>query len=194
MAGHHVIDAYLATLARRLPADTVEELADGLTETWQRHLAGGLEPAVAAQAAIAEFGPAEQVADEFVAQAPGRRTARLLLASGPALGLCWGVSLVTAKVWTWPVAPPVAAAYVAALVVAVATLLAAATARHSYRRTRLGLAGALALVVLDAAMIASVFALAPVFVWPMTVAVAASLLRIGFSIGPTLRLTILKAG
>jgi len=70
MAGHQLIDAYLAGLARRLPADTVDELADGLLETWHHYLGDGLTPDRAARAAIAEFGAADRIADEFVAQAP----------------------------------------------------------------------------------------------------------------------------
>ena len=37
MASHQLIDAYLGSVAPRLPADTVDELADGLTETYRRH-------------------------------------------------------------------------------------------------------------------------------------------------------------
>jgi hypothetical protein len=182
MASHRLIDSYLAHLAARLPAGTVDELADGLTETWQHHLERGLSAERAARAAIAEFGAATRIADEFVAQAPGRRTARLLLATGPALGVCWGTSLVAARVWTWPIPPAAGAAYVVALLVTVALLIGAATSRHSYRRTRLGGIGALNLVLLDAAMIGAVAVLAPMLVWPMGIAVAASLARIGLAI------------
>jgi hypothetical protein len=107
VAGHQLIDDHLSRLARRLPADTVDELADGLTETWQHHLAAGLHTDEAARAAIGEFGTPDQITAAFIAQAPGRRTARMLLATGPPIGLCWGASLVTAQVWTWPI--PVAA-------------------------------------------------------------------------------------
>jgi len=51
MASHQLIDQHLAALARTLPPDTVDELADGLTETWQHHLATGLTPTAAAHAA-----------------------------------------------------------------------------------------------------------------------------------------------
>jgi hypothetical protein len=37
VAGHHLIDGYLAALARRLPTDAVDELA----ETYGRHLSSG---------------------------------------------------------------------------------------------------------------------------------------------------------
>jgi hypothetical protein len=182
MASHPVIDAYRARLARTLPSETVDELTDGLLETWEHHLTDGLRPEHAARAAIADFGDADRVADEFVAQAPGRRMARLLLATGPIMGVCWGTSLIAAKVWTWPIPPVAGAAYGTALLAVVAFLLVAATSRHSYRRTRLGLAGAGWLCVLDAAMIVAVATIAPTVVWPMTIAIPASLARIGFSI------------
>lgn len=39
MAGHHqLIDAYLDEMADRLPVDAVDELTDGLLETWNHHL------------------------------------------------------------------------------------------------------------------------------------------------------------
>jgi len=182
MASHQLIDTYLAGLAERLPADTVDELADGLVETWQHHLASGLTSDRAARAAIAEFGAADRITDEFVAHASGRRTARLLLATGPVMGACWGTSLIAAQVWTWPIPQPIAAAYAASLLIVVAALITAATSRHSYRRTRLGNAGALALVVLDAAMLAAVTMLAPMLAWPMAAAIPASLARIGLAL------------
>lgn len=182
MASHQLIDTYLDGLGARLPADTVDELADGLIETWQHHIAAGLTCDQAAQFAIAEFGTADRIADEFVAHASGRRIARLLLATGPVMGACWGTSLITAKIWTWPVPPLIGAVYAIALASIVVALIAAATSRHSYRRTRLGNAGAFGLAVLDAAMIAAVAVLAPLFVWPMAAAIPASLARIGFTI------------
>jgi hypothetical protein len=189
MASHQLIDDYLADLAGRLPAEVVDELADGLFETWQHHLSSGLGSDEAARTAIAEFGIADRVADEFVAQAPGRRMARLLLATGPIMALCWGPTLVAAKVWSWSVPWPAGAAYVLAFVAVVASLLVAAANRHSYRRTRLGLAGGVGLIALDAAMVAAAAALAPVFVWPMVLAIPASLARIGLALRslPTLR-------
>ena len=84
MASHPLIDDYVTGLARRLPADTVDELGDGLTEAWQQHLDAGLSPTEAARTAIAEFGTPDQITDAFVAQAPGRRRALLLLATGTA--------------------------------------------------------------------------------------------------------------
>ena len=90
MASHHLIDAYLATLARQLPADAVDELADGLAETYQHHRSTGLEPDIAARNSIAEFGTPDLVTEAFVRHAPGRRAALMLLGTGPIIGLCCG--------------------------------------------------------------------------------------------------------
>jgi len=178
MASHQLIENYLAELCGRLPADAVDELADGLDETWRRHLGDGLAPADAARAAIAEFGTPNQVTAAFVRLSPGRRIAMLLLGSGPLVGACWGASLVTAHAWTWPVPIAGVTLYALALLAVVGTLVAAATSRHGYRRTRLAAAGGLGLVALDAIMIAAVLTSAPVPMWPMAAAILASLARI----------------
>jgi hypothetical protein len=182
VAGHQLIDDHLTRLAHRLPADTVDELADGLTETWQHHLARGLPPAAAARAAIREFGTPEQTTSAFIAQAPGRRTARLLLATGPPIGICWGASLITAQVWTWAVPVAATATLAVALLAVAAALALAATGRRSYRRTRIGGIGALGLLTLDVAMLAGVFLIAPTMAWPMAVAIPASLARVGLTL------------
>ena len=182
MARHQLIDEHLADLARRLPADAVDELADGLLETWRRHLDAGLAPAGAAQAAIAEFGSPAEITGAFVAQSPGRRTARTLLATGPLVGVCWGAGLAVGQVWTWSVPALAAAGFGVALFAVIAALIAAATSRRSYRRARLGGAGGLGLVVLDAVMVVAVLLVAPVLVWPLLVAIPASLTRIGLTL------------
>jgi hypothetical protein len=182
MAGHRLIEDYLADLGRRLPPQVIDELGDGLAETWHRHLAAGFPPAAAARAAIAEFGTAEEITTAFVIQAPARRAARLLLATGPLVGVCWGVSLAAAHAWTWPVAPAAAVLYGATLLAVVASLLASATSRRSYRAARLGTVGGLGLVALDATMLATVVLIAPTLVWPMMVAVPVSLARIGLTV------------
>jgi hypothetical protein len=64
----------------------------------------------------------------------------------------------------------------------VASLVVAASNRHSLRRTRLGLAGGSVLIGLDAAMVAAAVAFAPMFVWPMALAIPASLARIGLGL------------
>jgi hypothetical protein len=83
-----LIDDYLAGLRRRLPAPIAEEAAAGLLETYEHHLASDAGDQEAARAALAEFGDLTTVAGEFTRQAPGRRAARLLLATGPVAGAC----------------------------------------------------------------------------------------------------------
>jgi hypothetical protein len=183
VAGHELITAHLAALARRLPADAVDELADGLVETWQQHLAAGLPPTRAAHAAVDEFGTVDQIVGAFVTHCPARRTARTLLATGPLAGVCWGATLASAHAWTWPVPTVAVAVGGAVLVAVVAALVASATSRTSYRRARLGTAGSLGLAALDATMLATVLILAPAPVWPMVAAVPVSLARIGLTLG-----------
>jgi hypothetical protein len=187
MAGHELIDAYLADLARRLPGELVDELADGLNETWQHHRHAGLDSTAAAQATIAEFGSLAQVTNAFVRLAPGRHTARLLLATGPLLGAAWGASLALGHAWTWPVHILAAASYLLLFLVVVAALITAATSHHNYRRTHLGTLGAYGLIALDMGMIAATLHLAPTLTWPMAVAIPASLTRIILALGRTTR-------
>jgi hypothetical protein len=51
MPGPGLIARYLDALARQLPGPVVEELADGLEETYRRHLSLGLTPAAEAASA-----------------------------------------------------------------------------------------------------------------------------------------------
>lgn len=175
MSGHRLIQAYLDEL-RALPAEVVDELADGLIETYDHHRALGHSPGDAARAAIAEFGSADQIVAAFDQITPARRTSRLLLATGPLVGACWGTALLTADVWTWPIptwAPP---ALGAALLTVVALLLTGARAAGGRaRRTASFAAGGLAL--LDSLMISGVAATAPALSWPLRVAILASLAR-----------------
>jgi hypothetical protein len=181
MASHHLIDTYLDELRRRLTDDAVDELADGLYETWHHFLGQGLTATDAAHAAIAEFGSPTQITGAFVSHSSGRTTARLLLATGPVVGASWGASLVAARAWSWPVPTAAAGAFALTLVGVVALLVAAATSRHDHRRTRLGHVGAVGLMALDIAMLAAVPLVAPVIVWPMAVAMTASLVRIAIT-------------
>jgi len=182
VAGHALIDAYRAELGRRLPADAIDELIDGLVETYEQHLAHGLEPAGAATAAISEFGHPEEVLAGFTRLAPGRRTAAALLATGPALGACWATSLIVGRAWTWPIPTAVSMTFFLTLLAVVAILAAAATSRRDYVRTRLAAPGGAGLVLLDAAMLVAVWLVAPAIVWPMAVAIPASLARICFTV------------
>jgi len=158
---------------RHLPADVVQELTDGLMETYDAHRARGRAPDDAARAAIAEFGTIEAILAAFEAIAPGRRASRILLATGPLVGLCWGTALLTSRAWTWPVpnwAPPILAA---GLVTVIPLLLVGA--RHG-RRSDAACFGAGGLVVLDTVVILGVLAVAPA-VWSLLPAMLASLLR-----------------
>jgi hypothetical protein len=181
MAGHALIDTHLATLARRLPAGAVDELADGLIETYQHHLARGLDQAAAAAAAVAEFGDTDQILAAFTRQAPGRRTALALLATGPVFAACWGPSLIMSHVWAWPIPNAAETAFGLALLGIVAILAIAATSQHHYGRTRLAAAGGIGLIVLDTAMLTAVLLAAPTLVWPMAIGIPASLARIAFT-------------
>jgi membrane-bound metal-dependent hydrolase YbcI (DUF457 family) len=68
------------------------------------------------------------------------------------------------------------------LVATVVILVVAASSRRSYRRTRLGVVGALALVLLDAVMVGAAPALAPTMGALMSVAMLASISRIAVAI------------
>jgi hypothetical protein len=179
MAGHHLIAAYLDGLRRRLPADAVDELADGLLETFDHRLATGVDADTAARQAIAEFGDVDTIHAAFTRHSPGRRLAIRLLATGPAVGACWAGTLLLGHAWTWPVPGSARLAFGLALLATVATLGAAAGTRRNSPRTRIAALGGLGLVVLDATMIATTLVAAPVLVWPMAAAIPASLLRIG---------------
>ncbi len=179
MAGHPLIEAYRAGLTHRLPADVVDELADGLTETWQHHLTAGSPPESAARAAIAEFGALDQVVDAFVTQSFGRRIARLLLSTGPVVGACWGAGLVSARPSGWPLPALAAIPLGVALLVVVGTLMVAATSRHNYYRARLGIVGGLGLIVLDLVLLTVIVVATPTPAWPLLAGTAASLARIG---------------
>jgi hypothetical protein len=183
MAGHDhpLIDAYLTIMTRQLPANAVEELADGLTETYRHHLSRGLDPDTAAAAAIAEFGEPDLVLAAFIRQSPGQRAARALLCSGPAVGFCWGATLITGHAWTWPVPAALRLAFGLTLLAAITTLAFAATSRHSYRRTRMTAAGGVGLITLDATMLATVLLIPQPLVWPMALAIPASLTRIALT-------------
>jgi hypothetical protein len=182
VASHHLIDSYLSTLRRRLPAETADELADGLIETYRHQLAGNLPADVAARAAITEFGHPDLVTAAFIRQAPGRHLALVLLGIGPVVGTCWAAALIAAHAWTWPVPTPVRLAFGATLLASIAILVIAATSRRSYTRTRVAALGGFAVIALDAAMLGAVVLAAPVLVWPMAVAIPASVARFGLTV------------
>jgi hypothetical protein len=173
-----LITSYLIGLRRSLPAPVADEAADGLIETYERQLAAGAGDQQAARAAVADFGDLDIVVGEYTRQAPGRRAARLLLATGPAVGACWAVALVTSRAWTWPV--PVAArlAFGAVLMVTVLVLLIVLTSRQSYQRTRLAMLAGPVIIALDATAVVAALTTAPTFTWALALAAAASISRI----------------
>jgi hypothetical protein len=111
------VRTYLAEIATRLtgPAqarrDILAELDGGLADAACAYRADGMSPAQAARAAIAEFGRPDQVAAGFRAElstAQARRTAFILMATGPAIGVLWaaaalasGIGAHDAAPWRW---------------------------------------------------------------------------------------------
>jgi len=181
---HALIEGYLAALRGRLPADTVDELADGLIETFDRQRSAGLDADAAARAAVAHFGDAERVLAAFARQAPGRHAARVLLAVGPLVGGCWAATLVIGDAARWPVPVAVRPVLAGVLIAAVVALLAAAVGVGGYRGTnRTAAAAGLCLICLDAAALSVVAVTAPPLVWPMALALPASAVRIAFTAG-----------
>ncbi|GIJ52325.1 hypothetical protein Val02_92110 [Virgisporangium aliadipatigenens] len=177
MAGHDLIDAYLAAAARCLPREVVDELADGLVETYQRQRSEGLDADAAAETAIERFGDLDVVLAAFVRQSPGRSVARILLCSGPVVGTCWGAALLAGPT-SLPAPALVRVVFGAAVLTVVGLLAVAATARLGYRRTRAGAVGGTTLIVLDAVAIVAVLNAGPGLPWPTAAACAASLTRI----------------
>lgn len=176
------LKAYLDTLSGQLPGPVVEELTDGLEETWRRYLCLGLAPEEAAAAAVAEFGAPDVIAAEFARTHPGRRAARRLLAVGPVVGVCWAVALVTGRAWSWPV--PAASQIVPGLALAAIVALLAAAARTTRYRSagQAGAAGCIGTAALDAFMIIGVLAADPAARWAAAVAMTASAARLVLSV------------
>jgi hypothetical protein len=174
-----LISSYLAVLEAQLPASIVEELADGLAETHRSYLRQGLAPDLAAQAAVAEFGEPELIVAGFARVNPARRAARRLLGVGPAVGACWIAALLTSRAWAVPVSARMLAGLTLAAVIA---LLATSALGTRYRlAARMGAAGFLGVIALDAALIAGVAFAGVPLTWVLAVAVAASAARISFA-------------
>ncbi|NAS21028.1 hypothetical protein GT755_04920 [Herbidospora sp. NEAU-GS84] len=158
MAGHDLIDSQLRVLARRLPGPVVEELADGLTETYQAQLQRLGDPQAAALEAVAEFGDADSICAAFVRQAPSRAAGRALPATGPIVGAMWAIALVNAQAWTWPMPSTAALGGGAALT---------QTVSYHYKAVRLAaVSGAFGMVLVDVTVLttATVMALPSILI------------------------------
>jgi hypothetical protein len=183
MAEPGLISDYLAALSAELPAPIVLELADGLEQTHRRYLGQGLDPEVAARAAVAEFGEPPVVVAAFTDASPARRAARRLLAIGPLVGACWGTALVINRAWVWPVPAGVRVLLGAALITVLGLLAAAAFGRRYRSAVRAAAAGCVGIAVLDATMAIAATLAVPAVIWPVIVAAAASAVRISFATG-----------
>jgi hypothetical protein len=181
MAEPSLIRGYLTELSAQLPAPVVAELADGLDQTCQHYLGQGLAPDAAARAALAEFGEPRVILAAFARASPARRAARRLLVTGPMVGACWGTALITNRAWIWPIPAGARAVAGAALITVIVLLAGAAFSRHYRPAGRAAAAGCIGITALDATLLITVAFVAPTVIWPVIVAVAASLARIAFS-------------
>jgi hypothetical protein len=176
-----LISGYLAALSAQLPAPIVEELADGLGQTHQHYLSSGLSADAAACAALAEFGDPQVIIAAFTQLSPARRAARALLATGPLAGACWGTALITGRAWTWPIPFTARLLFAVALITVIGLLAAAAFGRRYRPARRAGAAGCVGITALDSAMLITVMLAAPVLIWPVILAAAASAARLIFT-------------
>jgi len=181
MAEPNLIGDCLAELSAQLPAPIVAELADGLDQTRQRYLSQGLVPDAAARAALAEFGEPHIIVAAFTRASPARRAARRLLATGPMVGACWGTALIINRAWAWPIPIGTRIAVGGALITAIALLAIAAFSGHYRSAGRAATAGCIGIAALDATVLITITLAAPAVVWPVIVAMTASLARMTFS-------------
>jgi hypothetical protein len=178
VAGHPLIERRLTALRRALPADLVDELADGLHASFQDHLAAGGDPDAAARATVTGFGDTATIVAAYRDAAPGRRTARLLLACGPVTGAAWAAALLTAPAWVARAAPPVRVLLGAAVVLLAALLATAAAGPLRYRLLApCATAAGTGTLVLDATMVTAALLTGPTTHPALLLAVAASTAR-----------------
>jgi hypothetical protein len=92
------VEIYLAELEDALPTRTsatnaiLAEVADGLLECVDAHRSKGQDGIRAARSAVAEFGPARELARAFTWEMTGTTAHRVglaLVATGPVVGLAW---------------------------------------------------------------------------------------------------------
>src|SRR6266496_402195 len=156
MPGPRLIDGYLAELSADLPGRIVEELADGLDETYRHYVSQGKDPDAAARLAVAEFGEPQVVVTAFTEASRGRKTARRLLAAGPAVGTCWAIVLITGRAWTWPIPAVARVVFGVALITVIGLLAAAALGRHYRLVCWAAAAACVGTALLDTAMACAV--------------------------------------
>jgi hypothetical protein len=171
-----LIHGYLEALAAQLPASIVDELADGLAETHRSYLGRGLSCDAAAEAAVEEFGSAEEILAGFARVNPARRAARRLLGLGPVVGLCWVAALMTSRVWPGPL--PARVGVGLALLASIGLLAVAALGRRYRVSVLSGMAGFAGFAALDTALIVGVVVLVGSLTWVTALAMAGSLLRV----------------
>jgi hypothetical protein len=177
-----VIASYLAALLARLPADIVDELADGLAEAHESYLRQGLASDKAAEAAVAEFGEPDVIASAFTRASAARVISRRLLVIGPVVGTCWAAALVAGHAWDWPV-PDFARVLLGLALMATIALLAVAARSSGYQVcARTGRAACASTTALDTAMIVGVILSAPTISWFITAALVASTCRIALAV------------
>ena len=182
MAEPCLISDYLAMLAAELPASLVEELADGLAETYQAHLRQDLAPDDAAQAAVAEFGDPHVIVADFTRVNPAQRGARRLLLTGPIVGGCWAAVLITTRAWAWPIPTPARVTFGLALLAVIGLLAAAALGTRYRHAVHAGIAGCLGVIALDTLMVASATFAIPSMTQVTAGAMLASSARIALSV------------
>jgi hypothetical protein len=177
-----LIRDYLAVLAAQLPAPIVEELADGLAETYQSYLQQGLPAGRAAESAVAEFGDPHLIVAEFARVNPARRGARRLLLTGPIVGGCWAAVLITGRAWAWPIPLPARLGFGLALLTVIGLLAAAARGTRYQAAARAGIAGCLGIAAIDAIAIAGAMLASPAVTLVMIGAMAASTARLALAV------------
>ena len=181
MAEPRLIHDYLAGLSAQLPAAIVDELAGGLTDTYRCYLRQGQAPDTAARSAVAEFGEPRVIVAAFARVHPTRRTARRLLATGPAVGTCWAAVLITGQAWQWPTSVPARILLGLMLIIAIGSLAAGAFGTHYQLAARAGIVGCAGIAALDTAMITGAMFVIPSITWITMAALAASTVRVTFS-------------
>src|SRR5262249_29959085 len=131
VAEHRLIQDYTDVLLAQLPDRLAEEVADGLADAYSKYVRLGFGSDEAARATITEFGDAQDVVTGFTVSCPARQVARRLIVTGPPVGLCWALALITGRAWAWPI-PMAAPVFVGATLTASIAVLVTAALSHGY--------------------------------------------------------------